>query len=617
MGTYPYLVRDSRFCETTPDDVVVTLDTTLPPDATANPLPATCSAGNIVTGGIQVTNVTNGTPNFTFIVRDNLGNQLVEVNNVDPGTDLPLSINDPSLIPGTYTLVTLDANGCRDEDSVTITTNDVVIAPIDFEPAITCDDTAFTYTVQVTPTIFPTIPTYQIRIAGQPVFYALNNSHGNDTHTFSNTADGIEYGVAYTVEVLAPNGCIYEQEIPPIDGFSALDITATSTAGYCDAFQNGQIQYGVDGFNSGDDLLIELLNNDNNTTITLENPTNVTTIPYTNTYEMVAGNYQVLVTNLTDTCTDAVGIIIEQNLPSIDILAEEPANCNAEGQITVQGAGGSGAPYEFAYMTLGSTPTAADWTTDTTFIGPAATYDVFVRDASGICTSSAIATIIQLDPDLVPPTINVVNQCVVTATAFDITATMPSSTDTPRFTLGGTTIIGTDMGTHWQADFQVSSPGTYIVDVIDANGCTSQATAEVYEFLTASGDFSTMPTCNVADGIITVHVVGGSNQFSYQLQDGGGTDIGAPVIGDRTQGILPGVAPGTYQVEVTDTETGCDFTVDVQLAAATPPVIHRFGHFVLSCKRFSMCKIISSVTTSCISIVFRGIWVTFFISFYP
>ncbi len=575
VGVYPYLVRDSRGCETPAADAVVNLDTTLAPDATANPLPATCSAGNIVAGGIQVTNVANGTANFTFIVIDDQGNQLVEVNDVDPVT-LPLNINDPSLIPGTFTLITLDANGCRDEDAITIVSNDVTIAPINFTPAITCDDGTFTYTVQVTPTIFPTLPTYEIRIAGQPSFYALNNSNGPDTHTFSNTADGIQYGVAYTVEVLAPNGCIYEQEIPPIDGFSTLDVTATSTAGYCDAFRNGQIQYSVDGFNSGDDLLIELRNNDDGSTITLENLTNVTTIPYVNTYEALAGDYQVIVTNLTDTCTDAVGVVIDQNLPSIIILAEEPANCNAAGQITVQGFGGIGGPYEFAYMTLGATPTVADWTTDTTFIGPAATYDVYVRDASGICTSNAIATIIQLEPNLVPPTITVINQCDVTATNFDITVSMPGATDTPRFTLaGGDTQFGVyNGGTNlWEYTYQVNSPGSYLVDVIDANGCTSQGMADVYEFLTASAEFTTMPSCNNADGVITLTVIGGSNQFSYQLQDGGGANIGAPIIGDRNAGILNSIAPGSYQVQVTDTETSCDFTVSVDLAAATVPII--------------------------------------------
>ncbi len=572
VGTYPYIVRDSRGCETPPADVVVSLDTTAAPDATVSPVDATCSTGNILAGGIEINGVTDGTANFTFIVVDNLGNEVVRADNVDP-VSLPITLNDPGLVTGNYTVITLDANGCRDEDTVTIDATEVIITPINFTPAITCDDTAFTYTVQVTPTIFPTVPTYQIRLAGQPAFYALNNNAGPDTHEFSNTADGIQYGVAYTVEVLAPNGCIYEEVIPPVDGFSALDVTAASTPGFCDVNRNGEITYTISGFTVGDNLQVELLNNDDGSRIVIETVTPGAD-PYVNTYLTLPGDYQIIVTNLTDTCTDAVGIIIDQNLPSIDILAEEPANCNAEGQITVQGAGGAGGPYEFAYMTSGATPVAGDWTTDTTFIGPAATYDVYVRDSSG-CTSFAIATIIQLDPDLPVPGINVDNQCVVTATAFDITVTMPGATDTPRFTLAGDTQFGVlNGGTGlWEYTFQVGSPGSYTVDVVDANGCTSTGTAEVYEFLSASGDFSTLPSCNSPDGTITMQVIGGSNQFSYQLQDAGGIDIGAPVTGDRNAGILTNVAPGTYLVEVTDTETLCDFTVNIQLVAAIVPVI--------------------------------------------
>ncbi len=572
VGTYPYVVRDARGCETPPADAVVPLDTTASPDATVAPTPATCSAGNIVAGGIDITGVTDGTPNFTFIVEDILGNEVVRADNVDP-VSLPINLSDPGLIPGTYTVITLDANGCRDVDTVTITTTEVVITPINFTPAVTCDDTGFTYTVQVTPTIFPTVPTYQIRLAGQPAFYALNNNAGPDTHEFSNTTDGIQYGVAYTVEVLAPNGCIYEEVIPPIEGFSALDVTATSTPGFCDVNRNGEIVYEVSGFTLGDNLQIEILNNDDGTRTVIETVT-PGSIPYSNSHLALPGDYQIIVTNLSDTCTDAVGIVIDQNLPSIDILAEEPANCNAAGQITVQGAGGAGGPYEFAYMTSGATPTATDWTTDTTFIGPAATYDVYVRDTSG-CTSFAIATIIQLDPDLVAPGITVDNQCVVTATAFDITVTMPATTDTPRFTLAGETQFGVfNGGTNlWEYTFQVNSPGTYTVDVVDANGCTSTGTAEVYEFLTASGDFSSMPSCNNADGVITLEVIGGSNQFSYQLQDSGGVNIGTAITGDRNAGVITGVAPGDYLVEVTDTETLCDFTVPVNLVPAIPPII--------------------------------------------
>ena len=248
--------------------------------------------------------------------------------------------------------------------------------------------------------------------------------------------------MAYTVEVTdTATGCIYLDLIPPVNGPSTLDVTATSTAGFCDLNRNGEIIYTVTGFAPGDNLQIELLNNLDGSRIILETVAPASD-PYSNNYLALPGDYQIIVTNLTDDCTDATGVIIDQNLPTIDILAEEPANCNAAGQITVQGAGGAGGPYEFAYMPTGSTPNPGDWTLETTFVAAAGSYDVFVRDISG-CTSFAIATVIQLQPDLVPPTITVDNQCVVTATQFDVTVSMDASTvDTPRFTLAGDTQFG-------------------------------------------------------------------------------------------------------------------------------------------------------------------------------
>ena len=233
-------------------------------------------------------------------------------------------------------------------------------------------------------------------------------------------------------------------------------------------------------------------------------------------------------------------------------------------------------------MPAGTPPTAGDYTTETTFIGPAGNYDVYVQDMTG-CTSFDIATIISLQPDLVAPGISVVNQCVVTATSFEINVTMPSTVDTPRFTLGGVTQIGVLNGGVYETTFFVNSPGTYTIDVQDANGCTSQGTADVYEFLAISGDFTTIPTCFNPDGTITMEVTGGSNQFSYQLRDSGGTDIGAPILGDSTAGIFTGIAAGDYQVYIEDTETGCDDLVTISLAPPTPPVIDSVVDEDISC----------------------------------
>ncbi len=565
-GSYPFLVRDARGCETVLDNAVVGTDNTPSPDATVSEIIATCSAGG-VSGGIRIDNVINGTENFSFRIADNTGTIVAQQDDVARAS-LPIDMTDSALVPGTYTIITLDANGCRDIEIVEITQADLTVVPVPM-PTPACNVAGFSETVDIVGGTGP----FLIRLENDPLAPVSPNSPPR-RHTFN----GLQFGVTYTVEVTdTATGCTYLDEIPPIYGPSPLAVTATSTPGACDITnRNGEITYEVTGFTVGtDNLRIEILDNGDGSTTLIETVAPIAD-PYTNTYGALAGDYQIIVTNLTDNCSNATGVIIDENLPAIDILAEEPANCNAEGQITVQGRGGDGGPYEFFFQPQGDPePTAGNpaWTTETTFVALAGNYEIYVRDGSG-CTSFDIGTVIQLDPDLDPPTIEVTNQCIVTATSFDVRVWVPLSVDTPRFTLAGDTQFGTDIGNGvYEYTYQVSSPGTYTVDLIDANGCNGQGTAEVYEFLSASGDFSTMPTCNAADGTIAMNVVGGSDDFTYQLQDGVGTDIGSPITGDRNAGVIAGVAPGTYQVEVVDNETGCNFIVAVQLDAATPPVI--------------------------------------------
>lgn len=560
-GTYPFLVRDSRGCETLPADAIVTTDPTGAPDTTVSEVVATCSAG-AVSGGVDITSVTPGSPNYDFIIEDLFGNEIARLDDVNPAA-LPVQILDPALIPGDYRVITLDANGCRDEDLVTITQSTVTVVPDPVVPV--CSVTGFSNTVE----IFGGIGPFLIRLENDPLPPVAPNIPPR-RHTFT----GLQYGVTYTVEVTdTATGCVYLEEIPPVDGPTTLDVTATSTPGFCDVNRNGEITYTVTGFVIGDNLQIEILDNITGVRTIIETVTPGAD-PYANTYLALPGDYQIIVTNLTDDCSDAAGVIIDQNLPSIDIITEEPANCNSPGQIVVQGNGGAGGPYEFAYMNTGFVPTPADWTTNTSFIAAAGSYDVYVRDAS-LCTSFAIATVIQLEPNLPVPTFVVDNQCDTTSTSFDIIVTVPNSIDTPRFTLGGDEQFPVDNGTHWEHTYTVASPGDYVVDVVDANGCSSQGTATVYDFLSASGGFTTDPTCNNMDGVITINPNGGSGDFTFQLQDGVGTPIGAP----NTTGIFNSIGPGAYRVLVTDNivfdgVSFCTFLVDnINMDTVVQPVI--------------------------------------------
>ncbi|MGF1558437.1 MAG: T9SS type B sorting domain-containing protein [Flavobacteriaceae bacterium] len=593
VGTYPYTVRDARGCIAT-GTVDVLLDTTPTPETTVSEIQANCSVGNIVAGGIQIDNVTDGNENFSFIVEDIFGNQIVRVDNIARAA-LPFAITNPALVPGNYRVITLDANGCNDIDTVAITTPDVVITPIPPTPPTTCDDSAFTYTVQVTPTIFPVTPTYQIRIQGQPAFYALNNIGGNDFHQFSNATDGIQYGVAYTVEVLAPNGCIYEQEIPPIDGFSDMDITATSGGAFCDNSGNGRTDFTVIDF-LGPDLFIELIEAGTGTVIGTDSPTGLTGglgSSYSGFFNVQPGAYTIRVTD-SDTCTDATTIDVVIDAPRVDVLSNISANCNALGQLTYIGSGGnpfsSGSPYLYAVVPQGNpvtfispTDTTDDFSEETTRVLPGSVagivYDVWVIDSRG-CTFNVSQEIIQLQPDLGSPTFIVDNQCDVTSTSFDIVVSVPGSLNTPRFTLGGDEQFGVLNGVtgNYEYTYTVSTTGSYVVDVVDANGCTGQGIAIVYDFLSASGSFTTQSTCNAADGEITIVPVGGSGDFEYVLT---GTDYlgGAVTVNQTNNAIFTGMSPGNYQVLVTDNlvtdgVANCNFLVNnIVLDAATLPVI--------------------------------------------
>lgn len=569
VGTYPVVIRDSRGCEFN-GTVDIILDNTPSPDSNVSEIQAVCST-TIVSGGIRINSVTDGTPDFSFIVEDIFGNLITRQDNVTLAA-LPLDITDPALIPGDYRVITLDANGCTDEDLVTITTNEVVITPIPPPVPIICDDSGFTYAVSVS----GGSGFYEIKLEHQPLFYALNNIPALNDHTFSNTSDGIQYGVAYTVEVRdLVTGCIYQQEIPPIEGPSTLDASATSNPAACYPNLNGEILYSITGFVIGDVLQIELLDQQDGSRIILETSTTVSD-PHTGSHFVPAGDYQIIVTNLTDTCTDAVAVTIDQNLPAIDILDLTPANCNADGSITVQGRGGDGGPYTYAFMPQGNAPVPGDYDTVTTFFGPAGNYDVYVLDSSG-CSSFAIASIIPIDS---PPVISTLvdNQCVTSSTTFDITVSVPNTVDTPLFTLGGDSQYGVLNGGVYEYTYNVSTPGDYIVDVVDGNGCTSQATATVYEFLSASGGFSTTSTCNDADGVITIIPNGGSGDFEFDLT--GLDHLGAAVnISQTNNPVFTGMLPGSYQVLVTDNivvggSGNCTFLVDnIILDPAIVPII--------------------------------------------
>ncbi|WP_149277061.1 T9SS type B sorting domain-containing protein [Pareuzebyella sediminis] len=594
-GNYEYLVKDSRDCITAVTSITVVDDPNPSPDMTVIPIDAACSSGNL-SGGVTVTLATPGSPNYTVIVEDNFGNPFVTQNDVAP-SDFPLSVTDPSLVPGDYQVIILDARGCRDIEPITIGTLNLDIVPTYPAPPVTCTPGGTTVCVD----IVNGSGSYEIRLTDPDPnvgWVTPNNPPAN--HCFSN----LLFGVSYTVDVRdLVTGCMYTEIITLPDGPGSSVVLTVDNA----TCRNGDVglNYTISSGTAPFDVWITNLNTGDVVYNVSGSLLNTLATPLT----VPSGRYGISVVDAGD-CSSGDEDEAILNTPRVDIIDNQNANCNALGQLTVRGSGGTpyatGSPYLYAYVPSGTpvdndgTLTPADPSDDFSdaatvslpgALAPGINYDIWVKDAND-CAYMVSAAVVQLDPDLPTPSITVNNQCDVTTPVggFTITVEMPGDIDTPTFTLNGVsqTPVYTP-GTPTQAVFTVNNIGDYPVYVIDADGCDVEDVAEVYQVLSASGDFSTEPSCEDANGAITITADGGSGDFTYVLT---GTDMfgGAVNITDaNSDGVFPNIPPGDYQVEVTDNlvddgVTNCTFIVD-NIIRTTPvqPIIDETGESDVSC----------------------------------
>ncbi|WP_047245822.1 T9SS type B sorting domain-containing protein [Maribacter thermophilus] len=601
VGTYEYLVKDSRGC-LIPGivDVTVDPDPIVAPDATVAPLDATCSA-SVVSGGIQITGIADGVPEYTYIVEDLLGTEITRVT-TDASTTYPLDIYHDDIVPGQYQVITLDSRGCRDIDVVTVISATVDIVPDNTTLPLICTPGGFTYCVDIVGGTGP----FDIRMVdgSLPPYTYTSLAPGIRRYCFS----GIQFGQTFTVEVVdTATNCIYEEVIEVPAGPTDLDVSLAIDNATCIPGNLVDLTYTITGLSAVGPFDIEIRNTETGDLFLSE-----TRPDLTYSYQVPEGAYSILVYDNGTNCSDGASTVAILNMPRIDVIENINANCNADGQLTVRGSGGTpypssgagslpdGAPYEYAFVPAGSpvdtdgtlTPAdpSDDFSTASTVslpgaIAPGINYDIWVRDSRN-CAYQISTAVIAEDPPLPAPDFDVSNQCDVTAATFTIDVYMPANIDTPNFTLGGVSQFGVfdAADNRWEATFTVSSIGVYRVDVIDANGCEGFAEPEVFQKLSASGKFTTEPTCTDPDGIITVKADGGSGDFDYELQDNLGT-----YIANNNTGVFTGIGAGEYQVLVTDNQVtdgtnNCTVTVDNIISTIpTAPLIVDDGKSDISC----------------------------------
>ncbi|MBD0822545.1 T9SS type B sorting domain-containing protein [Aestuariibaculum marinum] len=521
-GTYTIQVRDSKSCESLPVDVPVDAPDVVVADAQVTTT-LSCGEGNATSPAEVTVTATGGSGSYLY--------------SFDGGLNYSTSNTYRTYNPGTVTALVKDTNGCTAASSATTDIEPLSVpTDLDFVPTdITCITTTASVTLTATNGVAPL--KYSII---SPASETTNIS-GEDSGEFTGLLPG-----TYVFTVTDANGCSYTEAytINPVTNITVSGQLINDVL--CTGSSDGAVEFIVGNFSGTYSYTIN-----GGTAITGQ--TN-TTIGITG---VSAGDQTIIVTDDVTGCTDTISVTVGE--PTAVALAEIDninANCNFGAQVTVEATGGT-LPYEYAFIINGSAPIDADYSNSASAVlDPTIStdWDVWVRDANG-CTDMIDVTIITDPlPTVTVPTISD-NQCNLNGDPFTFTVTNPTGIEPFSYSIGA--------GFQTSPTFTVSTPGTYQVTVKDGNGCTitMPTPIEIYPTLDLNVAVTTLPSCDTADGVITVTGAGGSGNYSYAIDYAGAT-----VSGNE----ISGIPSGSYTVTITDVDTGCTNTAPITLDAPTP-----------------------------------------------
>ncbi len=421
---------------------------------------------------------------------------------------------------GQYTVWVRDAAGCEVEEVVIITTAGEITMTIVTDNPTDCDTNDGTITI----TANNGTPPYE---------YSINNG-------MSYQSSGIFTGLGvntYNVVVQDANGCL---------AVDVVDLTGTDDPEIIDVIvvdaecgqDNGSIEITVTGGTPNYEYSIDGGN----------------VFQGSNTFEdLPAGMYDILVVDFKGCEASTQAIINNPGAPEItNIEALNPSCGDVNGSIIITATGGT-TPLEY------SIDGGATFQTNTAFTGlGAGIYDIVLVDAAGCeLFDQAIlenAGDVVIDQTFITdPLCNDNNGGVVIVASG---GTMPYEYS-----------IDNGMTSQNNGTFSNVGPGTINVVVTDVNGC--QATDQLV--LTSDAPVIDsigieQPTCEEANGMISVFVQNGTANYQYSI------DGGASYSADN---IFDGLVTGTYDIIVEDLN-GCQATQTVELfptQGANPQII--------------------------------------------
>jgi gliding motility-associated-like protein len=562
-GDYDVTVKSERGCEET---IRVTIGIPVEVVASAKADAFKCSTGNTP----KATTVTvtgaggKGTGAIADYLYSNNGTNWVTTNTFDV---------DDNETTQNITYYVQDENGCIDDVTIPIAPFPKLTAPdVTFGADMDCNNKKQEIIVTIkggTSTLNPF--SYIVYEDGNPITGKLPVTTGN---TF--TYDALKVGSSYKFEIFDNNtGCSIMSGAKTIPEFDKIELVANaSTQVGCFGESTGQISITISGYTG--EYQYQIL--EGGVAITGFNGTRKTADanPFVLPHLLKAGtDYTVLVKETEfpycDVTSDVV-IITEPEVLKLGIISNVNQNCNTAGAvltIDVASITGGTQAYTYGFAVKGTAYadvvfSSTDFTKTiptTRTIAPFDEWDVYVKDSNG-CYDVRTVTI---KLDLVPFDIKakVATQCfdlltneeyVITVTADGVKPLKYSLTNVEEtFTLNNQLIV--------------KSPGTYPVYVQDANGCVTEALAAftILDPLGLSAEITTYPTCNGADGQITLTGSGGSGGLNYEYSKDDVTYYSDPLLKEY---VFTDYAPGSYTVYVRDKITLCTKSIPVVVPTA-------------------------------------------------
>lgn len=368
-----------------------------------------------------------------------------------------------SLTAGTYSVTVLDASGCTESATVSVSE----------PPALTL---SHTYTNLVCNGI--RTGSVSVSATGGSAPYSFSWADGATTASRANLAAG-----TYIVRVTDASGCTATQTIsltqPP-----ALGVSQSITAVSCNGTATGQINLSVSG---GTGSYLYQWNTGANTALLTS---------------LTAGLYSATVTD-GNSCSLGVQQLITEPSALTTSLLQQDIRCNgaATGQLSVAPTGGT-APYLFSWSDGGS------GSSRTALVAGA--YSVSVTDGNG-CQQVLSATLGQ------PSALSLLAQGTSVACAAGATGSISMTA------AGGTGPYSYAWNDgNADANRTVLTAGTYSVTLIDANNCrTSQTVSLTQPAALSAGTSVTNVSCaGGSTGAIDLTVSGGTGVYSFTWSDG-------------------------------------------------------------------------------------------------